>query len=364
MGWNLRTTDQPSVRLLAQFSAQIDPAAGRGGIIAKPTRSGWEQAGWVAIVFFWLKKIMLIVEGRKFVHKPFDSEEELERVVVENAEYLFGSASIYFPKSLISTRDGTGTIPDGYVLDLAQRIWYIVEAEISRHSVWSHIAPQVAKQIIAASNPVSKQTLVDIAADRVRNDAQIQERFAEEGIDAIDIRRVLAEIFAKEPIVAMPIDAVKDDLKEWATTLRIPVKLWIVRKYVEFGRPENVMYEIPEEFGPVFDTGQEDNETETELARRGVTIADLLDAEMLHVGQRLQMPYKPRNGDQRNYEAIICDDGSMEVLGKEFSTPSYAALYGIQDAGSERKTVNGWTAWRTDDGELLSAIRERYLCRE
>ena len=154
---------------------------------------------------------MLIVEGRKFVLKPFDSEEELERVVVENAEYLFGPASIYFPKSLIATRDGTGTIPDGYVLDLARRVWYIVEAEISRHSVWSHIAPQVAKQIIAASNPVSKQSLVDIAADRVRNDASLQERFNDEGIHTIDIRRVLAEILAKEPIVAMPIDAVKDD---------------------------------------------------------------------------------------------------------------------------------------------------------
>jgi hypothetical protein len=304
---------------------------------------------------------MLIVEGRKFVLKPFDSEEELERVVVENAEYLFGPASIYFPKSLISTRDGTGTIPDGYVLDLGRRIWYIVEAEISRHSVWSHIAPQVAKQIIAASNPVSKQTLVDIAADRVRNDPDLQERFSEEGIHTIDIRRVLAEILAKEPIVAMPIDAVKDDLKEWAATLRIPVKLWIVRKYVEFGRPEVVMYEIPEEFGPVVDTGKNEEESKTELARYDVTIADLIDAGLIAIGQKLHMTYKPRNGDQKVYEATVCDDGSIELLGKLFSSPSYAAVYGIQNAGSDRKTVNGWIAWRLDNGELLSVIRERFL---
>jgi hypothetical protein len=304
---------------------------------------------------------MLILEGRKFVHRPFDSEEELERVVVNNAEYLFGPASIYFPKSLIATRDGSGTIPDGYVLDLSRRVWYIVEAEISRHSVWSHIAPQVAKQIIAASNPVSKQTLVDIAADRARNSDELQDRFAEEGIHTIDIRRVLGEILAKEPIVAMPIDAVKDDLREWAATLRIPVKLWIVRKYVEFGKPENVMYEIPEEFGPVLDTAPEGDGTRTAMARYDVTIRDLLDADFLHAGQRVSMPYKPRIGSQRNYEGTICDDGSIEVLGKQFSSPSYAAVYGIQDAGSSRKTVNGWTAWRTDDGELLGDIRERFL---
>jgi len=307
---------------------------------------------------------MLIIEGRKFVYQSFNSEEELERVVVENSEYLFGPASIYFSKSLISTRDGAGTIPDGYVIDLANRVWYVVEAEISRHSVWSHIAPQVAKQIIAACNPVSKQSLVDIAADRVRNDAGLLERFTDEGIHAIDIRRVLAEILAKEPIVAMPIDAVKDDLREWAATLRIPVKLWIVRKYVEFGKPENVMYEIPEEFRPVLDTAVQDEESRTELARYDVTIADLLDAKMLTVGQRLQMPYKPRNGSPRNYEATVCADGSIELLGKQFSSPSYAAVYGIQDAGSERKTVNGWAAWRTDDGEFLSVLRDKYLAVE
>jgi hypothetical protein len=78
---------------------------------------------------------MLIVEGRKFVHKPFDSEEELENVVVDNAEHLFGSSSIYFPKSLITTKDGDGTIPDGYAIDLETRVWYLVEAEISKHSV-------------------------------------------------------------------------------------------------------------------------------------------------------------------------------------------------------------------------------------
>lgn len=307
---------------------------------------------------------MLVVEGRKFVLKPFDSEDELERVVVENAEYLFGPSSIYFPKSLIQTRDGAGTIPDGYVLDLERRVWYIVEAEISRHSVWSHIAPQVAKQIIAASNPISKQSLVDIAAARVRNEPDLQDRFSDEGIHTIDIRRVLGDILAKEPIVAMPIDAVKDDLKEWAATLRIPVKLWIVRKYVEFGNPECVMYEIPEEFGPVVVTGQNEEQAKKELARYDVTIADLIDADMLHVGQTVRMTYKPRNGSQREYEATICEDGSIELLGKQFSSPSYAAVYVIQDAGSDRKTVNGWTAWRLEDGRLLAAIRELYLARD
>lgn len=304
---------------------------------------------------------MLIVEGRKFVLQAFDSESELERVVVENAEYLFGPASIYLPKSLISTRDGVGTIPDGFVIDLERKIWYIVEAEISRHSVWSHIAPQVAKQIIAATNPVSKQTILDLAAEFVRKDEELQQQFLEQGIHLIDIRRELAEILALDPIVAMPIDAVKDDLREWAATLRIPVKLWIVRKHVEFGRPENVMYEIPEEFGPVFDVVTGDDTESTENAFYDITIEDLIETELLKVGQKLHMPYKPRNGEQKNYIGTVCQDGCIQVMEKQFTSPSYAAVYGIQDAGSKRKTVNGWTAWRTDDGEFLSVLRQKYL---
>jgi len=73
------------------------------------------------------------------------------------------------------------------------------------------------------------------------------------------------------------------------------------------------------------------------------------------------MLYKPRNGNQKKYEAIILKDGSLELLGQIFSSPSYAALAGIQDAGSDRKTVNGWTSWKTSNGLLLADLREKLL---
>ena len=115
---------------------------------------------------------MLLFDNRKFVITKFDNEDEIERVAIENAEFIFGPSSIYFPKTLIKTFDGTGTIPDGYVIDLDGKRWYIVEAELAHHSVWNHIAPQVAKQIIAANNPATKQKLIDVAIEQVRNDLQ------------------------------------------------------------------------------------------------------------------------------------------------------------------------------------------------
>src|SRR5438046_4761415 len=56
---------------------------------------------------------MLISSSGRFVQVPFDSEAEIEKVVVQNSEYIFGPASIYLPKGKISTSDGVGTIPDG-----------------------------------------------------------------------------------------------------------------------------------------------------------------------------------------------------------------------------------------------------------
>lgn len=304
---------------------------------------------------------MLIIDDRKFVLTKFDTEDELEGVVVANAEYVFGPSSIYLPKSLIRTADGTGTIPDGYAIDLDGRRWYIVEAEISQHSVWSHIAPQVAKQIIAANNPVTKQKLIETVIDRVRDDESLQDKFADQNIEPIDYRQALARIFSTDPIIGMPIDAVKNDLREWAATLKVDVRLWIVQKYVEFNNPQNIVYEIPEEFRPVFNESPDEVRKNAQVARYDVTISDLIDAELISVGQRLVMPYKPRNGEQQVYEAFVQDDGSLKVLGRSFSAPSYAALFGMQDAGSSRSTVNGWTAWRIDDGSTLADIRERLL---
>ena len=61
---------------------------------------------------------MIIHSDKKFIEAEFDNEQEIENVVIENAEYFFGASSIFLPKKLIRTRDGFGTIPDGFAIDL------------------------------------------------------------------------------------------------------------------------------------------------------------------------------------------------------------------------------------------------------
>jgi len=306
---------------------------------------------------------MLIGAEKKYIKNPFLNEEELEKVVMDNYEYIFGPNSFYLPKALIKTSDGFGTVPDGFAIDLDSQRWYLVEAELSTHNVWDHIAPQVSKQVIAAQQPLSKRLLIELSINQVRDDEVTKEKFSELEIKDIDIRRVLSDILDKEPIVGIPIDKISNDLNQWARTLRYDVKLWLINKFVDFNNKQDIIYEFPEEFKPELDTEEENklDNTKKNMDRYDVSISDLVGKELLKVGDKLFMEYKPRHGSKKKYEATLNEDGTVNFLGQNYSAPSYAALAGIQDAGSDRKTVNGWTSWKNAEGKTLADLREKYL---
>jgi hypothetical protein len=105
---------------------------------------------------------MIILANIKLMEAKFANEQEIEDLVIANYEHFFGPSSIMIPKALIKTKDGFGTIPDGFSIDLSSRVWYIVEAELGHHSVWTHIAPQVTKQLLASSRPETRQLLTEV----------------------------------------------------------------------------------------------------------------------------------------------------------------------------------------------------------
>jgi len=306
---------------------------------------------------------MLIFKETKFIKSPFDNEAELEQVIIDNYEYLFGPTSFYLPKAKIKTADGVGTIPDGFAIDIGLKKWYLVEAELMHHNVWNHIAPQVTKQILASQQQMAKRLIVDLAVEQYQADPYTKEKFEDLNIAAINVRQVVGDILETDPIIGVPIDGVTNDLRDWARTLKYKVKLWVVSKFVEFNNPTNIVFEFPEEFKPALDTEEESKpqKANTVIAQYEVERTDLVKAALLNVGEKLSMSYKPRNGQPKKYEAVVLEDGSLELLGQQFSSPSYAALAGIQDAGSDRKTVNGWTSWKNLQNSTLAELREQLL---
>jgi hypothetical protein len=305
---------------------------------------------------------MIIFDDTKLVETKFINEQEIEDLVIANSEHFFGPSSIFLQKTKIKTKDGFGTIPDGFAVDLSTQTWYVVEAELGHHSVWTHIAPQVTKQLLAVSRPETRQLLTELIVEMVNENQTVKEKFQEEGIKEINIRKVLGEIFEKAPIIGMPIDSVSNDLREWAETLKNDVRLWVVKKFTQFRNPSFVAYEIPEEYRPFIDTTDRAEKTQSGIRTYDVRLVDLMNKNILSEKEELVLTYKPHGGKKKKiYKGILEEDGSITVLGQNFSSLSYAALACIQDAGSDRNTVNGWTSWKTKDGKSLAKLRDEYL---
>lgn len=70
---------------------------------------------------------MLFTPTGTFYSKvQFKTEEEVEKVVVDNFKLLFGDYSILMPKSLIQIFGDRGTIPDGIIIDFKGNRWFVM----------------------------------------------------------------------------------------------------------------------------------------------------------------------------------------------------------------------------------------------
>lgn len=81
-----------------------------------------------------------------------------------------------------------------------------------------------------------------------------------------------------------------------------------------------------------------------------VEIKHLVAAGLLPGGTRL----RPRPGQWASTEAVVRGDGTLEVDGKTFQTPSGAGKH-VKGA-----VTNGWAFWRLEDGRRLADVRTVY----
>ncbi len=230
---------------------------------------------------------MLIYGKSKFAKSPFTSEDELNKMVPANVDYFFGPSSFCLSGELISNKDGFEVFTDGFAVDLANRQWFIVNSSLAGDNVWNHIVPQVVRQLVAADQSTTKQLIIELIIQQLREDSGIMKKFNDEGFGKEDegvfldeIREVLGEIFGKKPVIGMPIDSISNDLRDWAGTLKSNVKLCIIEKYAESGNPENIIYEIPEEYHPESNTVESKDERIKDTGKAGITIDNMKSHEI------------------------------------------------------------------------------------
>lgn len=298
---------------------------------------------------------MLINDKDHLIRTPFVDEAEIEGVVQKFSEQLFGSSIIFLPKAKISTVGGKGTVPDGFVIDIQSEEWFVVEAERAIHGTWQHIAPQISKQLAAIESTKTRELVLRLALDSIKKNRKLREIFGELGIGELEIHGKLQAILGKQPTIAIPIDGIPKDLKEWARTLRNPVKIWLIEKYVSRNDPNYVLYSVPEETAPTITTETSEGKLLSAIRTRGSQpFQELLDSKMVVEGQTLFLEYGPRGKKRMSYKGIVRNEG-IEVENQVFS-PSYAAVHCIQKAGSHRNTANGWTMWKNEKGEYLDDL--------
>jgi hypothetical protein len=155
---------------------------------------------------------MLVSGAKKYFRVPFINESEIEKVVKDYAEYLFGSSILFLPKSKITTIGGFGTIPDGFVIDVESEEWFMVEAELAVHGTWQHIAPQVSKQLAATDSNKTRESLLKICLEMIKNENAVAEIFKDLNIPHLEIHGKLQTILNKPPTIAIPIDGIPADL--------------------------------------------------------------------------------------------------------------------------------------------------------
>jgi hypothetical protein len=295
----------------------------------------------------------MIVQGSdKYFRTPFTNENEIENVVKDYAEYLFGSSILFLPRSRITTLGGTGTIPDGFVINVESEEWFLVEAELAIHGTWQHIAPQVSKQLAATDSQTTRDKLLKICLEMVKKENAVADVFADLDIPQLEIHGKLHAILSKPPTIAIPIDGIPPDLQSWVKTLKFPVKIWLIEKYQSLDG-KSVFYSIPDENIPTLTTqSAKGAPLSTLMNRLSQPYQEVMQAGLIEEGQIVLLDYGPRGKPKKQWKGTLRKDG-VEVDGKIMSL-SAAAVYCIQKSGSQRETANGWIMWKTEDGTYLN----------
>ncbi len=175
---------------------------------------------------------MLLIDGvryKEWTPEGENAEEELEQMVKEHAQDIFGENSIYLDKKQkLKSLAGIGSIPDGLVIMFGNvPEWHIVEVELSSHDPYGHIVPQVDRFLNGIDNRDTRNKIIEALYDAIYGDEflKVETRQAI-GLDK-DVHKFLSDLIARPPTIAIVIE-------EYTSQLREALKKYTQKKVVEF----------------------------------------------------------------------------------------------------------------------------------
>lgn len=179
---------------------------------------------------------MLIVDGVKYKPwTPKDEEKEFHPLVKAQSKEIFGEDTIYFDvKTTLKSASGIGSIPDAYVINLAEpREWYVIENELATHPVYEHIVKQLSKFINGLQNKESRNQILELLYSQINKDKTLRTEVLTK-TKSDDLHLCLSELLSQTPKIVVIIDEKTSDVEEACQALKYTPSI------IEFKTFENI----------------------------------------------------------------------------------------------------------------------------
>ncbi len=186
--------------------------------------------------------------GTKYQELQYSLEEDFENDIAFNHKIFFGQKTIYIDaKKKIESKSLGGTIPDGFFFDISDfndPQFYLVEVELSKHSFFNHIFPQITKFFAFFNNHKTQKSLVDKLFSIINTDEKLKKEFRK-NIGNHEIYKFISDVIENSQNILLILDndmvQLPEIMETYSDTWGRMVKYLIIKKYIN---QDNVIYTL------------------------------------------------------------------------------------------------------------------------
>jgi len=173
---------------------------------------------------------ILMKDGIKYLLYQYKDESELEEYVKKHIKFIFGDGSLFFEKTKIKSRAGIGSIPDGFVLQIHNQKWYVLEIELAQHPLYEHIVPQISKFYSGIKNHTTRKKLIDAFYEEIKSNPLLMYVYEAANIKK-DLYKFLTDLVNDSPEIVVIIDNKTKEIEDICASLPFPSRVIEFKTY-------------------------------------------------------------------------------------------------------------------------------------
>ncbi len=279
---------------------------------------------------------ILVLDGVEYWPYEYEKEWEIENDVMDDVKRIFGNNSILIPKLKIKPPEGSGRIPDMYVLTINPTKMYVIEVERIVHSMPDHITPQISGFYRIMSDHAARSELIKKIYDHIERNSELKSLFENR-----EIHKTITDVVQQSYTITLVIYHVTKELRKAFSNLKDPP---LILEFKRYKRKNADVYIY--QFDTLIKVDNQSNEVlsspQRQLNSYNTTIGELSP------GTKLYARYK-----EELFTAEIVQDGAVKLKdGTIKRSLSGAAKY------ITKSSVNGNVFWHYDE-ECRIPIKEK-----